>query len=279
MTRTIFLLSAAAVALSPAGADAQVFGTFTWQMQPYCNRVTLTLSNSPGGFTLSGSDDQCGSVSKGSAAGVAVINGDGTVGLNFTIVTPPAGLAIHVSASVSPATGQGTWSDDVGNSGTFALGGNAGVLPVRPSTMTPIDVEDNPNEVTDPCAVPNVRPTLVLCGNNASRWRNGGFGLPGLQVWRDRNGQVHIRGSANRSTGGVNGMQLFVLPASFIPKQTLALTVSTGLSAGVHQGGTALLVVYGPDVPSAEGFVAVFSASVPAHTVVHVGEVVFSVDR
>jgi hypothetical protein len=57
------------------------------------------------------------------------------------------------------------------------------------------------------------------------------------------------------------------------------LTIATGLSAGVHLGGTALLVVYGPDVPSSTGFVAVYSPSTPGHTVVHFGEVVFSVDR
>jgi hypothetical protein len=274
--RKILCLSAAAVLLSPVVADAQVFGTFTWQMQPYCNRVTLTLSNSPGGFTLSGVDDQCGAVSKGSAAGVAVFNGDGTVGLNFTIVTPPAGLAVHVSATASPATGQGTWSDDVGNVGTFAFNGNASGLPVRPSTMTPLDVADNPNESSDPCAALIV-PTLQLCGTSAARWMNGGFGLPGLEVWRDRNGQVHIRGSATRSTG--LGGAIFKLPAAYVPRRTLALTIATGLSAGVHLGGTALLVVYGPDVPSSTGFVAVYSPSTPGHTVVHFGEVVFSVDR
>ncbi len=277
MTRMILWLSAAALVLSPAGADAQVFGTFTWQMQPYCNRVTLTLTNSPGGFTLSGSDDQCGSGGKASATGVAVFNTDSTVGVNFTIVTPPAGVAVHVSASVSPANGQGTWSDDVGNSGTFVLGANAPGLPVRPSAMTPIDVADNPNEASDPCAVPTVRPTLLLCGTSASHWRNGGFGLPGLQVWRDRNGQVHIRGSANRSTGGIGGA-IFALPPSLVPKRTLGLTITTGLSAGVHQGGTALLVVYGSDVPGSEGFVAVFSPSTGSHTVLHFGEVVFSLN-
>ena len=94
MTRTILWLSAVAVLLSPAGASAQVFVTFTWQMQPFCNRVTLTLINSPGGFTLSGSDDRCGAVSKSGATGVAVFNANGTLGLNFTIVTPPAGLAV-----------------------------------------------------------------------------------------------------------------------------------------------------------------------------------------
>jgi hypothetical protein len=272
----ILCLGVAAVLLSPAVANAQVFGTFTWQMQPYCNRVTLTLTNSPGGFNLSGFDDQCAAVTKGSAAGVAVFNGDGTVGLNFTIVTPPAGLAVHVSATASPATGQGTWSDDVGNAGTFALNGNASGLPVRPSTMTPLDVADNPNEPTDPCAT-TAPPTLVLCGNSAAHWTNGGYGLQGLQVWRDRNGQVHMRGSIHRSAG-VGGL-IFVLPAAFVPRRTLGLTVSTGLSAGAHTGGTALLAVYGSDAPGAAGIVALFSPSVPGHTEVHFGELVFSVDR
>jgi hypothetical protein len=49
--------------LSPTAADAQV-GTFTWQMQPYCNKVTLTLTNSPGGFSLNGFDDHCGAVGR-----------------------------------------------------------------------------------------------------------------------------------------------------------------------------------------------------------------------
>ena len=140
MTRTIPWLFAAAVVLLPNAVYAQVFGTFAWQMQPYCNRVTLTLTNSPAGFTLSGFDDQCGAPSKGSAAGAAVFNADGTVGLNFIIVTPPTGRAVHVSTRVSPTSGQGTWSDDVGNSGTFAFGGNTAGLPVRPSVMAPINV-------------------------------------------------------------------------------------------------------------------------------------------
>ena len=47
---------------------------------------------------------------KASAAGIGVFNPDGTVGLNFTIVSAPSGSAVHVSASVNPANGQGTWS-------------------------------------------------------------------------------------------------------------------------------------------------------------------------
>jgi hypothetical protein len=56
VTLTIFGL----LLLTPAPAAAQVFGTFSRQMLPYCNVVSLTLVNTPvGGFTLQGTDDQC----------------------------------------------------------------------------------------------------------------------------------------------------------------------------------------------------------------------------
>lgn len=276
--RIILSLIAAAMLSLPVAAEAQVFGTFTWQMQPYCNRVTLMLTSSPGGYTLSGVDDRCGAVNKGSASGVAVVNGDGSVGLNFTIVTPPAGSAVHVTATASPATGQGTWTDDAGNSGTFVMNGNTGGLPARPATAAPVRVADNPNQATDPCAASAAPATLVLCGTSMLRWANGGFGLGDVQIWRDKNGQVHIRGAASR-IGGTVGGALFILPAAYVPKRTLALTVSTGLLAGYHQGGTALLVVYGPDVPSATGTVAIYSPSVGNHSVIQFGEVIYSVDR
>ena len=108
--------------LTAAGASAQVLGTFSWQMQPYCNIVTLTLTQTPGGFTADGSDNQCGAAKLAGAAGMALFNPDGTVGLEFTIVTAPSGKAVHVSASVNPGNGSGSWTDSVGNSGTMALG-------------------------------------------------------------------------------------------------------------------------------------------------------------
>ena len=55
--------------LTAAGASAQVLGTFAWQMQPYCNIVTLTLTQTPGGFTADGSDNQCGAAKLAGAAG------------------------------------------------------------------------------------------------------------------------------------------------------------------------------------------------------------------
>jgi len=231
MTRTILGLLTAAAALAPAAADAQVLGTFTWQMQPYCNRVSLTLTTTPGGFVLHGVDDRCGATVRGSASGAAVFNADGSVSLNFSIASVPAGTIAHVSAGVSPATGQGTWSDDLGHSGTFVFGGSIAGLPLRPSSPAVLSVADNPQGPDDPCAVPAPRPTLVLCGTAAGHWRNGGNGLAGLQVWRGRDGQVHIRGSVHRSAGSI-ALPVFVLPAGFVPRQTLALAVSTGLYGG-----------------------------------------------
>lgn len=122
-TRVRFALGAMCVTLCAASsASAQVFGTFAWQMQPYCNIVSLTLSSSPAGFVLEGTDNQCGAVDKGGALGVASFNASGFVNLNFTIVTAPAGKAVHVAAVVNPGTGSGTWTDSLGNTGNFALG-------------------------------------------------------------------------------------------------------------------------------------------------------------
>ncbi len=127
----VVMMALMVCALGASSASAQVFGTFTWQMQPYCNVVSLTITQIPGGYTIDGSDNQCGAAKLAGAAGMALINPDGTVGLEFTIVTAPAGKALHVSASLNPGTGSGPWTDSVGNSGTFALGAN-GPGPARP---------------------------------------------------------------------------------------------------------------------------------------------------
>ncbi len=98
-----------------------MFGTFSWQMLPYCHVVSLTLVNTPAGFTLQGTDDQCGAANKAGAFGIASFNASGNVTANFSIVTSPSGKAVHVSAIISPANGSSTWTDSAGNSGTFVL--------------------------------------------------------------------------------------------------------------------------------------------------------------
>lgn len=118
--------------IAPLLASAQTFGSFAWQMQPYCNVVSLTLVHTPAGFTLQGTDDQCGAGDKAGAFGIASFNAAGNVTLNFSIVTAPGGKPVHVSAIVSPTTGSGSWTDSAGNTGTFAFSGAVPGLPPRP---------------------------------------------------------------------------------------------------------------------------------------------------
>lgn len=124
--------SALVLAASLTASAQSTIGPVSWQLQPYCNVVTLTLYAGPAGFSLEGTDDLCGASDKGSAIGVASPNNSGNYTLNFTIVTAPAGKPVHVSAVISPATGSGTWSDSLGNGGTFAFFGNTPGLPARP---------------------------------------------------------------------------------------------------------------------------------------------------
>lgn len=130
------LATVALAMLSGGTASAQVFGTFSWQMQNYCNVVTLTITQIPAGYTINGFDDQCGGPKRASVAGMALINPDGTVGLDFTVVAAPDGTGSHVSASVSPGTGSGTWADSGGNTGTFVLAGAAAGLSPRPTATS-----------------------------------------------------------------------------------------------------------------------------------------------
>jgi hypothetical protein len=55
MTQRVILATIALVTAS--SASAQVVGTFSWQTQPFCNRVTLTVVHVGGIYQLNGVDD------------------------------------------------------------------------------------------------------------------------------------------------------------------------------------------------------------------------------
>lgn len=262
-------------------ASAQVFGTFSWQMQPFCNKVVLTLTTVPTGFVLSGFDDRCGANPRSTASGQAIFNPNGTVSVNFTIVASPTGRTTGISGIVNPSTGSGTWTDSLGNTGTFALGGNSIGLPVRPLTPTVLTVAENPNAMQSPCNVPTP-PTLLLCGTATTRWLNGGYGFDGLQIWRDEFNQVHIRGTLGRPGGGSlssgEGI-LFVLPPSLRPSRTLAFSIGTGPFAGASTTGAATIVIYAADFPNGAGFVSMFNPNTPTHSTLFFGELVYSLDE
>jgi hypothetical protein len=277
MTRTglATLACAASLLTTAAPVSAQVLGVFTWQMQPFCNKVALTLTIVPTGYMLHGYDDQCGADARASAVGTAVVNPNGTVGLHFTVLRQGA-THVEVSGVVSPANGQGTWSDSVGNSGTLALGGAMPGLPPRPAMARIRTLTENPRQNTDACAG-DAPPMLLLCGTATSYWRDGAYGVSGVQVWRDGAGQVHIRGAVERSSGTIGGA-LFFLPEELRPKRLLAIPVLAGQYAGSYASGTAMLVIYPSGFQASSGAVAIYNAS-GSYTTVHFGELVFSVEQ
>lgn len=119
-------------------AAAQPVGMFSWQLQPYCNRVTFAVTQNGDVFTVDGVDDQCGVAPPAAASGVASLNPNGTVSIGFSVVTTvsPSWLAIpaalHVDATIDLATLSGTWIDSRPGTGTFAFNASAAGDP-RPS--------------------------------------------------------------------------------------------------------------------------------------------------
>src|SRR5262245_48450120 len=104
------LAFAGLVALAvPAVSLAQPMGTFRWQIQPYCNIITLAVVQQGGQYQLDGTDDQCGATQRASVTGLAFQNPDGTIGFGLTIVTAPGGTPVHIDATITIATLGGTW--------------------------------------------------------------------------------------------------------------------------------------------------------------------------
>ena len=131
---------------SATPASAQPLGSFRWQLQPYCNIITLAVVQQGGQYQLDGQDDQCGAAVKASAVGLAFQNPSpfGSIGFGLTIVTSPGGTPVHVDATISISTLSGIWRDSAGNSGTFIFTPGAGVAgpprPVPPSGIAPASI-------------------------------------------------------------------------------------------------------------------------------------------
>lgn len=119
--RLTWLVVAAALTL-PASSRAQSLGTYSWQLAPYCNVVTVNVTQTGSTYTLDGYDTQCGGASnRAPATGMAVPNPTGTIGFGLTIVTSPGGTPVHVEAAISLATLSGTWRDSLGGTGDFVF--------------------------------------------------------------------------------------------------------------------------------------------------------------
>ena len=116
-------------------AQGSPLGTFRWQLQPFCNVVTVNVIQQGTVYTVDGYDDQCGAAQRAPLVGLATPNPDGSIGLGLHVVTVPGGRGLQVDARISLATLSGLWTDSAGNSGTFAFGASAGGGPRPPPTV------------------------------------------------------------------------------------------------------------------------------------------------
>ena len=114
------------IVVESARVQAQPLGTFSWQMQPYCNVVTVNVTQTGGTYTLDGYDDQCGAAQRASVVGVAFPNPNGSIGLGLTTVSAPGGTPLHTDVTINLATISGPWTDAAGNAGQFVFTSGAG---------------------------------------------------------------------------------------------------------------------------------------------------------
>lgn len=129
----------------PPDVTGQPLGTFRWQLQPFCNVVSLNVRQDGAVYTLDGYDDQCGVATQGSVVGTAFLNPDGTIGLGLSGATAPGAAPVMLYARLTLSTVSGPWSDSAGNAGTLVLtagagtGGSARPVPangIRPGSVT-----------------------------------------------------------------------------------------------------------------------------------------------
>jgi hypothetical protein len=212
----------AVLAGGASAVQAQSLGTFTWQLQPFCNQVTVSVTQNGAIYTLDGYDDQCGAPQRAPLVGLATPNPDGSIGLGFHIATSPGGKTVSVEARISLATVGGPWTDSAGNSGTLALNGSAsgsarpapsGGLMWGTALTGPTGLTGSPQGLT--VTVPSPNPSanggalVGVWGEAVAIDEDDRAGLLGLSltgdgvVGRTESG-IGVSGSSDRGTG-VNG--------------------------------------------------------------------------
>jgi hypothetical protein len=123
--RTALTVPIVGLLWSSAPVAAQPLGTFRWQLLPYCNVLTLNVSQQGGIYTLDGTDDRCSAGQAASARGLALLNPNGTIGFGVTMVQP-GGVPVHLETTITLPLLNGTWRDSSGASGNFVQVSGAG---------------------------------------------------------------------------------------------------------------------------------------------------------
>ncbi len=149
MTRVLpVLLALAATVALVDRAQAQPLGTFRWQLQPYCNVISVSITQNGAIYTADGYDDQCGAPQRAPLVGLGTPNPDGSIGFGLNVVTVPGGRGVQIDARIALAGLSGSWSDSAGNSGTFAYNASTGGSP-RPAPATGTTIPGTFSLLTD----------------------------------------------------------------------------------------------------------------------------------
>jgi hypothetical protein len=193
---------------SPAvTALAQPIGSFRWQLQPYCNVITVNVTQQGATYTLDGTDDRCGGANqRGSALGIAYLTPPGLIGFGITTVLP-GGTPLHTEATINLATLGGTWRDSAGNSGAFVFTPGAGV----PGAPRPV-----PSGGLAPGSVTNVQ----IAGN----------AVTGANVVDASLSSTDLADGPRIAFAG--GMEAVLLPPTSGPPATLRSVTVTAPAAG-----------------------------------------------
>ena len=109
-------LATAVVVANAALGEAQ---TYRFQLQPFCNKVTLTLLPSSSGSVAGvvGYDDNCGE-ERSPVHGSAILTPDGGFSIGYT-TNYPCGCGSHTTVEWGPNASSGSWTDSDGNSGSY----------------------------------------------------------------------------------------------------------------------------------------------------------------
>lgn len=209
-------------------AAAQVVGTYRWQLLPYCNVLSLTITQQGAHYLLDGIDDQCGA-GAAAARGLAFLNPTGAVGFGITIVTTPGGLPVHVDATVSVASLGGAWRDSNGRTGAFLFlvgapaagpprpGAFGGSGPVRTAAFPPttITTDPNPNNAPDLTTISFTAPFTGVAVASGT-----GYCLANASAAGASTSAVTI--AVNGALPAGQALQYYISPIS-MPKSAIAL--------------------------------------------------------
>ena len=98
--------------------NAQTLDTYRWNISPFCNVITLTITQFEAGWTAVGSDDNCGLTEASPVSGSFSSIGRGS---EFKGILTYAGsdrsTITTTTLRIDPQSGGGDWVDDAGHTG------------------------------------------------------------------------------------------------------------------------------------------------------------------